>query len=302
MPSSRKLVWFLLPALVLYIGFLIVPMAGSAPLALFDWSGAGPIRHFVGLDNFSAALRDSTFRSAALHNIWLFVALFVFTNTVSLGLANLLDRKYRLREVYRAIIFLPYVLSTIAIGFIWQLILSPNIGILNPALKAIGLGALQHEWLADPHTALWVVVAAFAWQWNALGTVVFLAGLQSVPKELREAAVTDGANGRQVFRHVTVPALAPAFTTVNVLLVIVAFRAFEIAYVISGPDGAPAGGTLLMGVDIYRTAFPPSAGVSSASSASMSYAMAQGLLLSITLGILAFGMLAFFNRRERHDR
>lgn len=301
MRSGRTYAWFLLPALLLYVGFLIVPMIGSAPLALFDWSGAGPIRHFVGLDNFAAALRDSTFRSAALHNIWLFVALFVFSNTVSLGVAHLLDRRYRLRDVYRAIIFLPYVLSTIAIGFIWQLILSPNIGILNPALKAIGLGTLRHEWLADPHTALWVVIAAFAWQWNALGTVVFLAGLQSVPKDLREAAVTDGAGGWQVFRNVTVPALAPAFTTVNVLLVIVAFRAFEIAYVISGQDGAPAGASLLMGVDIYRNAFPSSDG-SSASSTAMSYAMAQGLLLSVTLGVLAFGMLAFFNRRERHAR
>ncbi|SNR57318.1 carbohydrate ABC transporter permease [Actinomadura mexicana] len=302
MPARRTHLWFLLPALVLYVGFLILPTLGSAPLALFDWSGAGPIRRFVGVDNFAKAVRDPVFRSAALHNIWLFAALFVFSNTVSLGLAHLLDRKYRGRDVYRAIIFLPYILSTVAVGFLWQLILSPNIGILNPTLRAIGLGSLQNEWLADGKTALWLVIAAFAWQWNALGTVVFLAGLQSVPKELREAAVSDGANSRQVFRHVTVPSLAPAFTTVNVLLVIVAFRAFEIAYVITGPGGAPAGGTLLMGVDIYRNAFGAASGASTSSTTSMSYAMAQGVLLSITLGVLAFGMLAFFNRRERNAR
>jgi raffinose/stachyose/melibiose transport system permease protein len=293
--------WFLLPGLLLYAGFLILPMVASVPLSLFDWSGAGPIRDFVGLDNFAAALTDAAFLDAALHNVWLFVALFVFTNTVSLGLAQLLDRRFALRDVYRAVIFLPYVLSTIAIGFIWQLMLSPSIGILNPVLEGLGLDSLKHEWLGDPKTALWIVIAAFAWQWNALSTVIFLAGLQNVPKELREAAAGDGANRWQVFRHVTVPALAPAFSTVNVLLVIVAFRAFEIAYVISGPVGAPDGATLLMGVDIYGNAFSSSAAGSSTST-SMSYAMAQGVLLSITLGILAFGLLAFFARRERNAR
>ncbi|WP_283136509.1 carbohydrate ABC transporter permease [Rhizohabitans arisaemae] len=293
--------WFLAPALFLYLGFLILPMVASLPLSLFDWSGAGPIRDFLGLDNFAAALRDTAFLEAALHNVWLFVALFLFTNTVSLGLAHLLDRRYALRDVYRAIIFLPYVLSTIAIGFIWQLMLSPSIGILNPMLEAVGLGSLTQVWLGDPQFALWCVIAAFAWQWNALSTVIYLAGLQNVPKELREAAVSDGAGAWQVFRHVTVPALAPSFSTVNVLLVIVAFRAFEIAYVITGPIGAPDGATLLMGVDIYSNAFATSSAASSTTT-SMSYAMAQGVLLSITLGILAFGLLSYFGRRERNAR
>jgi raffinose/stachyose/melibiose transport system permease protein len=298
--SGTRPAWFVAPAVVLYVGFLILPMAASVPLALFDWSGAGPIRHFVGLDNFSHALKDADFRSAALHNVWLFVALFVFTNLVSLGLALLLNRRFALRGVYRAIIFLPYVFSTIAIGFIWQLILSPNIGILNPALHAVGLGALQRDWLGDPGSALWVLTGAFAWQWNALATVTFLAGLQSVATELQDAARIDGAREWRVLRDVTLPSLAPAFTTVNVLLVIFAFRAFELAYVITGAQGAPGGATLLMGVDIYRNAF--STGGSYGGTASMSYAMAQGVLLSIVLGALAFGMLALLSRRERRVR
>jgi ABC-type sugar transport system permease subunit len=291
---------FLAPALLLYVGFLILPTLGSVPLSLFDWSGAGPIQHFVGFGNFSTAFHDAQFRSAALHNVWLFVALCAFTNVVSLGLALLLDRSYRLRDVYRAIIFLPYVCSTIAIGFIWQLVLSPNIGILNPALKAVGLGALRHDWLADPRTALWVLIAAFAWQWNALATVTFLAGLQNVPQELRDAARIDGARSWRVLKDVTIPALAPAFTTVNVLLVIFAFRAFELAYVITGPIGAPAGATLLMGVSIYTNAF--STGSSFGGTTSLSYAMAQGVLLSVTLGVVALAMLVVLSRRERRVR
>jgi len=288
--------WFVAPALLLFVVFLILPLLGSIPLALFDWSGAGPIRHFVGLDNFSRALRDSTFRDAALHNLWLFAALLVFTNTVSLGLASLLNRRFALRGVYRAILFLPYVFSTVTIGFVWQLMLSPSIGILNPGLRAVGLGGLQHTWLADPKSALWVMIAVFAWQWNALATVTYLAGLQNVPEELREAARIDGAPGWRVFKDVTLPALAPAITTVNVLLAIFAFRAFELAYVLTGPDGAPGGATLLVGTDVYRTAFPQN---TFGTSSSLSYAMAQGVLLSVTLGALAFGMLAWLTRRER---
>jgi raffinose/stachyose/melibiose transport system permease protein len=298
--TTLRPLWFLAPAVLLYVAFLVLPTLGSVPLALFDWSGAGPIRHFVGFDNFSTALRDAQFREAALHNVWLFLTLFVFTNTISLGLALLLDRSYRMRDVYRAIIFLPYVFSTIAIGFIWQLVLSPNIGILNPGLNAIGLGSLQHAWLADTSTALWVLIAAFAWQWNALATITFLAGLQNVPQELRDAARIDGARPWRVLKDVTVPALAPAFTTINVLLVIFAFRAFELAYVITGPIGAPGGATLLMGVSIYSNAF--STGSSYGGTTSLSYAMAQGVLLSITLGVLALVMLVVLSRRERRVR
>lgn len=297
--SRSRPVWFLLPALLLYVGFLVLPTVASVPLALFDWSGAGPIKHFVGLDNFSRALRDGQFRSAALHNVWLFVVLFVFTNTVSLGLAIELNRRLALRHVYRAVLFLPYVLSSLAIGFIWQLMLSPNIGILNPALRNVGLSSLQHTWLADPHVALWVLIGIFAWQWNALATVSFLAALQNVNADLVDAARIDGAGAWRVFREVTMPALAPAFTTLNVLLVIFSFRAFDLAYVVTGPIGAPGGSTLLMGVNIYNNAFSTGGGYGAATT-SMSYAMAQGVLLSLTLGLLAFLMLAYFTRRERN--
>lgn len=289
---------FLLPAVILYVGFLILPTLASVPLSLFDWSGAGPIRHFIGLDNFTHALRDQQFREAALHNVWLFVVLFVFTNTVSLGLAIEMNRRLLLRHVYRAVLFLPYILSSLAIGFVWQLMLSPNIGILNPLLADAHLKSLQQQWLADPKLALWVLIAIFAWQWNALATVSFLAGLQNVNTDLVDAARIDGANAWQVFRTVTVPALAPAFTTLNVLLIIFSFRAFDLAYVVTGPVGAPGGATTLMGVAIYNNAFSTGSAYGSAST-SMSYAMAQGVLLSLTLGLAAFLMLSYFTRRER---
>jgi raffinose/stachyose/melibiose transport system permease protein len=292
----RPHVWFMLPAAVLYVGFFVVPTLGSYWLSLYNWSGIGPLGGFTGLHNFGLVLHDPEFRSAALHNLWIFVALFAITNTVSVGIAILLDRRSPLRGVYRAIVFLPYVLSPLVTGFIWQVMLSPNIGVVNPLLAKVGLGWLQHTWLADPRLALPVMIAALAWQWNALATVIFMAGLQNVPPEMREAAVTDGATTMRVFRHVTLPFLAPAFTVVNVLLAIYAFRAFDLPYVLGGPLGAPSGATLVMGTKIYGDAFGRT-GFSVQTQ--MSYAMAEGIFLFTLLGVVAAVMLVYLARRER---
>lgn len=292
----RPHIWFLLPAVALYLAFFIVPTLASYWLAMYDWSGLGPIGEFIGLDNFKRVFEDGEFRSAALHNVWIFIALFVMTNTLSLFLAVLLDRKSWMRGPYRAIIFLPYILSPVVTGFIFEVLLSPNIGVVNPGLEAVGLGALQHTWLADPSTALAAITVALAWQWNALATVIFMAGLQNVPPEMKEAAVTDGATTMGVFRHVTLPYLAPAFTVVNVLLAIFAFRAFDLVYVIGGAIGAPNGATLVMGTVIYGNAFGKGSYVDTTQ---MSYAMAQGIVLFVFLGVVAAVLLVYLSRRER---
>lgn len=292
----RPHLWFMLPAAALYGAFFVLPTIGSGWLSLYNWTGVGPLGHFTGLHNFGLVLRDHEFRRAALHNLWIFLALFVITNTLSLGVAVLLDRKSRIRGIYRAIVFLPYVLSPLVTGFIWEVMLSPNIGAVNPMLKDIGLGSLQHNWLADPRFALPVMTAALAWQWNALATVIFMAGLQNVPPEMREAAVTDGASGIRVFRHVTLPFLAPAFTVVNVLLAIFTFRAFDLPYVLGGPLGAPSGATTVMGTKIYGDAFGRNGFTVTTQ---MSYAMAEGIFLFTLLGLVAALMLVYLARRER---
>jgi raffinose/stachyose/melibiose transport system permease protein len=293
----RPHLWFLLPAALVYGGFFVLPTLGSFWLSLYNWSGLGPLGRFIGLHNFVLVFHDSQFLRAAEHNLWIFLALFAITNTVSLGLAVLLDRRSRMRGVYRAIIFLPYVLSPLVTGFIWEVMLSPNIGVVNPMLKDIGLGSLQHAWLADQGYSLAAVVLALGWQWNALATVIFMAGLQNVPPEMREAAVTDGASSFRVFRHVTLPHLAPALTIVNVLLAIYSFRAFDLVYVIGGPAGAPGGATLVLGTKIYGDAF----GVGAFSTTTnMSYAMAEGMVLFTLLGLIAAAMLVYLARRERN--
>src|SRR5437764_15387216 len=114
----------MLPAALLYGGFFLLPTVGSGWLALYNWTGVGPIGHFAGVHNFARVLHDHQFWRSALHNLWIFLVLFAITNTFSLGVAVLLDRTSNVRGVYRAIIFLPYVLSPLVPGFIWEVMLS----------------------------------------------------------------------------------------------------------------------------------------------------------------------------------
>jgi len=288
--------WFVLPALLVYGLFVLYPTLSAFWLSLYNWSGFGAKMQFVGLDNFSEALTSATVYRAAWHNLLFFVAIFIFQNTVGLFLATQLDTRPRLVQFYRTVLFLPVIISLVATGFIWSLMLSPNIGFLNPLLKDIGLGALARPWISDTTWALPTVITVQAWHSLGWSIVVYLAGLQNIPHELREAAVIDGATNWQRFWRVTFPLLAPAFTSLTVLTFIQIFRTFDVVYVLAGPIGSPAGATDVLGTLIYRTAF----GVSTmtASSSRMSYAIAISVVLFIVLGAASTILLTQLRRRE----
>lgn len=293
--ERRPHLWFILPALVAYGILFIYPTIRSFYLSLFDWTGIGPIGKMVWLANFKELLHDERFRKAAWNSTKLFAVIFVLQNTVSLGLAMMLNRRSPMTHVYRAIIFLPVVMSAVATGIIWVLMLDPIIGIVNPVLRDIGLGSLQQEWQADPKWAMKMVYLVQFWQWNGMAVVLYLAGLQNVPEDLRHAALIDGAKRWQVFRDVTFPMLAPAFTIVTALSFILIFRAFDLIYVLGGSTGAPDGATLVIGVLIYGEAF----GTSSFNAATrMSYAMAEGVTLFVFLAGMSGLLIRVLGRRE----
>jgi ABC-type sugar transport system permease subunit len=293
--GGRPWLWFLLPALVGYGLFFVYPTLRAFWLSLFDWSGVGAVGGFVGLRNFGDLLASDRFWRASWHSLQLFGFIFVFQNTVSLGLALMLNRRSAMTHVYRAIVFLPVVVSAVATGVIWVLMLDPIIGVVNPVLRDLGLGFLQREWQADPAWAMKTVMLVQAWQWNGMAVVLYLAGLQNVPEDLRHAALIDGARPWQVFRDVTFPMLAPAFTVVTVLSFILIFRAFDLIYVLSGSQGAPDGATLVIGVLIYGDAFGTS-GYNS--TPRMSYAIAEGVTLFAFLAGMSALLTARLGRRE----
>jgi len=287
--------WFILPALIAYAVLFVYPTIRAFYLSLFSWSGIGPVRGFIWFDNFWALLHDAKFGWAAWHSFKLFAFIFVFQNTVSLGLALMLNRRSRMTHVYRAIIFLPVIMSAVATGILWILLLDPIIGAVNPFLGDIGLGSLQREWQADPAYAMKTIMVVQAWQWNGMAVVLYLAGLQNVPEDLRHAALVDGAKPWQVFRDVTFPMLAPAFTIVTTLSFILIFRAFDLVYVLAGPQGAPAGTTQVLGVLIYGDAFGTSGFYSDPR---MSYAISEGVTLFVFLAGVSALFIRFLGRRE----
>ena len=289
--------WLILPALVLYGLFFLYPSGLAARLSLYDWSGIGQDMNFVGLANFVRMFQSPEFWSALAHTVWFFLAIALFQSTIGLYLALLLNARPRFHEVYRIILFLPVTLSLVNTGFIWQLMLSAQFGLINPMLKAIGLGFLARPWLADLNTALPAVIVVQAWQWMGLPIVVFLAGLQGVRQDLVESALLEGANKWQIFRHVTFPQLAPAFTAITMLCYIRMFKTFDVVYVLEGVTGSPAGRTSTLATLIYSAAFGSGGGYSTVFE--MSYAMAIAVVSSLVLLVFAALLLYFLRRRER---
>jgi ABC-type sugar transport system permease subunit len=295
-PWQQPYFWFIIPALIAYGILFLYPTVRSFYLSFFDWTGRGPIGPFVGFQNFRDVFASPRFWQAAWNSLQLFIFIFIFQNTVSLGLAVMLNRRTFLTHIYRAIIFLPQIMSAVATGILWVLMLDPIIGVVNPVLNDIGLGDLQRQWQSDPSLALKTVMVVLAWQWNGMAVVLYLAGLQNVPEDLRHAALVDGAKPWQVFRDVTFPMLAPAFTIVTVLSFILIFRAFDLIYVMGGPAGVPDGATLVLGVLIYSDAFGQG---SFNNQARFSFAMAEGVTLFLFLAIMSAVLISILGRRER---
>jgi raffinose/stachyose/melibiose transport system permease protein len=196
-------------------------------------------------------------------------------------------------------LYLPSILSLIVTGFVWELMLNPQIGLINPLLQGMGIfnAANAPAWLGEPKLTLFVVILVQAWQWMGLPMVVYLAGLQSIPRELIEAAIVDGANARQVLVRITFPLLAAPFTILTVFCFIAMFRVFDIVYVLGGPLGGPDGSTTTLGTLIVQYAFGGLGGAAGTMPA-MSYAMAIGVLSYVVLGLIAGTMLLVLRRRE----
>jgi raffinose/stachyose/melibiose transport system permease protein len=287
---------FVVPGLLFFFAFIVCPMIAAVCLSFFDWTGMGTQANWVGFDNFGEALTSREFYRAAGNNLVFFVAVLLFQHTIGLLVAVQLNARPRFMQFYRTVVFLPVIISLVASGFIWTLLLSANIGLLNPLLRAMGLGFLSKSWLSDPAWALPSVIVVHAWNHLGWAVVIYLTGLQGIPQELQEAAQIDGASPWQRFWKVTFPLLAPSFTALTVLTFIQTFKVFDVVYVLTGPMGAPAGRTDVLSTLIYRTAF--GVGVLSSNDARMSYAIAIAVLVFVVMFVVSGVLIALLRRRE----
>lgn len=257
--GRRQLSWvfYILPALIVYVAFMAFPVVNSMRLSFYTGTGF-VLNNFIGFDNYAKLFNGSETSVRFLNafkNNWIFFAVHMLVqNSLGLLFAVLISsRSFRGRNAYRAIIFIPATLSPLVTGYLWKLILNPQWGAVNLFLNAVGLENWALPWLGDPRTALISVSLVSSWQWVGLPTMMFLAGLERISGELFEAAEIDGARPSQVFARIKLPLILPIIGIVSILTFVGNFNAFDGIYALEGPDGQPLYSTDIMGTFFYRT-------------------------------------------------
>lgn len=244
---------FALPALAVYVVFLVYPSLTSLFFSLTDWDGLSPTYNIVGLENYVSMLSDPVVLQALINNVIWTVVTIVFPVVIGLALAILLDGKVRGKPVLRLIFYTPAVLPLIAVASIWGWLYNPEYGAINEFLRMIGLGGLAQPWLGQDSTALAAVMVPAIWIRVGFPMLLYLAALQGIPREMYEAATVDGATRSQQFWHITMPSLRPAHYIVIALSLIDSFKVFDLIYAMT--YGGPGTTTQVMGTWMYANVF-----------------------------------------------
>ena len=280
---------FLSPFFVLYAVFLLVPTVIALWISLHTWTGIGPMK-WVGLQNYIRLFGDTSFQAAASNTFWYVAASILIIVPISLVIATALAAKgLRARDMFRVAYFIPFVLSPVVVALVFTILFDPNAGLVNSVLNAVfGLGPIN--WLGDSFWAKVTVIILMVWRYTGYLVIYFLAGLQSIPTELYEAAELDGAGLLAKFRRITIPMLAPVTAFVAITSFVGAAQIFEEPFILT--QGGPGESTLSIAYFIYRAAFTRE---------QLGYAAAASFLLFIVLFIFTRLARQFFGI-GREDR
>jgi len=235
------------PPIIVFVAFVIFPVVLAAYFGFYRWRGYGPATDWVGLNNYRLILSDPALQQVLWHSFLILVLSLVIQGPLAIFLAVLLNQRIKGRSVIRVLIFVPYVISEVIVGTGWSLMLQTT-GAVNDLLKHVGLGSLSNDWLADPHLALWTLMAIISWKYVGFAVILMLAGLQSIPEELFEAARIDGASYWQIQRSITLPLLGPTIRIWAFLSIIGSLQLFDLVYIIWGEYVSNTAGTSTMAI------------------------------------------------------
>jgi raffinose/stachyose/melibiose transport system permease protein len=250
--KNRWAISFLLPALILYTFVVIAPSFQGVKFAFTDWSGFTQGYNWAGLTQFRRVLADTDTRSALSHTFVIAIGVTIFQNLVGLLLALGLFSKVKSRNLLRTLFFAPAVVAPVATAYLWQYMYAPT-GPINSLLETLGLQSLIRDWLGDPSIVLNSIIVVVIWQFAGYSMVIYLAGLEGVPKEMIEAAEIDGANYLQRFWFVVRPFLYPAITVTLMLSIVGGFKLFDQVFILTG--GGPGVASQTISTLMYRNAF-----------------------------------------------
>jgi len=246
---------YILPALALFVLMILAPLGQTLWYSFFSWDGLS-LATWVGLSNYTALLTDPTLRGPFVHALVLLVFYSLLPILIGLLLAGAMSRvRVHGLTFFRTVLFLPQVLAMVVVAVSWRWIYAPD-GLLNRTLDAIGLGSITRPWLGDFHLALPAVGIAGTWVGFGLCMVLFLAGVQTIPRELYEAARLDGAGAFREFAAVTLPALRPQIAVASTLTIVAGLRNFDLIYLTT--SGGPGDSTAVPAYEVYHRAFETS--------------------------------------------
>jgi N-acetylglucosamine transport system permease protein len=288
---------FLIPPLLLYGVFVVSPYAQAFQISTTEWGGLSPDFDFVGLANFRRLTGDHVFFNALGHNAILLLLLPVATILLGLFLASMIsvggraDRAgvhgVRGAGFYRIVYFFPQVLSVAIVGVLWKEMFAPNSGLINGLLRAIGLDGLAQPWLGDPRFSFWCLAIVLLWSNVGFYVVLFSAAMQSIPRDIYEAALLDGADRSATLFRVTIPLVWDSIQVAWVYLAVLAIDAFAVAQIVT--NGGPGYSSDVVGLRLYKTAFDES---------QFGYASAIG----VAMFFLTLSVAAVFLRVTRRER
>jgi raffinose/stachyose/melibiose transport system permease protein len=218
--SLRSSIFLLLPALVLYCVFQLVPIGQSIYMSFFKWKGIASVSMApVGFANYQRISVDPYFWHSLLNSGWFIVGGFLVLMPLSYGLALMITSRLRGLRFFKTAYFMPIILPTTAVGLMWVYILEPNWGLVNSCLAALGLGSWARNWLGDPSITIFVVVLVNEWIYAGFNMLIFAAGILAIPEELYESAKIEGANYGQSLRFITLPMTKESFKIFSILCV-----------------------------------------------------------------------------------
>lgn len=279
---------FLMPASVLVLFIFLVPFVYSGYISMTDWNGISREINYIGLSNYISIFKDKTIYEILRNNFIYFIEIVVFQNVLGVSIAALLKGKFKGRNFFRAALFLPTVVCTVAVGFVWNLLLDPTCGYIPAFFSKIGLDELASIiWLGDIRTAIHVISFVNIWQWVGQTTVIYLAGMMMVDDALYEAASIDGAGRQTKFFKITLPLLAPSITINLITATIGTLKIYDLPFTMTG--GGPGHATESLAISIYTNSFTYN---------KMGYGTAMSLVLFLFVLIISILQMRVLHERE----
>jgi ABC-type sugar transport system permease subunit len=285
---------FVVPQLALIAAFTFYPIVMTHVYSFFDWPGFGPLDDFVGWRNYHSVIRDDLFWNAFQKSFIFMAGTVALQLPIALFIAILLNSERVFgRNVYRTLFFIPVVTTSAVIGIVMRSIFASHNGVVNSGLLLVGLIERPIRWLSQGDTAMLALILVASWKWLGIKMIMWLAGLQSLPSELYDAAKVDGANYWQTFRHITVPLLLPVGVVVLLFSIVDALTAFDLIFTMT--EGGPGFTTEFMELYIYRYAFTSFAG----GLPQLGYASAAGVFFGVTVFLISLFLSVLARRVSR---